>query len=163
MNQDIIVNSNGGNIYTPNIISFEERQIELEKIEEKEEKQRQLNERLRKNSPFSNFYQFNRDFSKQMIWLAGKNAKAHQILLFLLDQMDSYNALMCSYKVIQEALGISESTAKRGIKLLKEHGFIGVYRSGSSNIYAVNKNLACEQSKDIQIECDKVKQVAIKE
>ena len=32
MNQDIIVNSNGGNIYTPNIISFEERQIELEKI-----------------------------------------------------------------------------------------------------------------------------------
>jgi len=39
MNQDIIVNSNGGNIYTPNIISFEERQIELEKIEEKEEKQ----------------------------------------------------------------------------------------------------------------------------
>ena len=98
MNQDIIVNSNGGNIYTPNIISFEERQIELEKIEEKEEKQRQLNERLRKNSPFSNFYQFNRDFSKQMIWLAGKNAKAHQILLFLLDQMDSYNALMCSYE-----------------------------------------------------------------
>ena len=70
------------------------------------------------------------------------------------------------------------------IILLKEHGFIGVYRSGSSNIYAVNKNLAwgswgtnhkyakfeakiiiseSEQSKDIQIECDKVKQVAIKE
>ena len=70
MNQDIIVNSNGGNIYTPNIISFEERQIELEKIEEKEEKQRQLNERLRKNSPFSNFYQFNRDFSMKDIYLS---------------------------------------------------------------------------------------------
>lgn len=183
MKQDITVNKNGsGSIHNSNVVSFEDREEELKKLEEEEKKQRELDEKLRKNSPFSNFYQFNRDYSKQMIWLAGKNAKAHQILLFLLDQMDSYNALMCSYKVIQEALDMSESTAKRGIKILKEHGFIGVYRSGSSNVYAVNKSLAWSswgknyryakfdakiiisesEQEDIKLKQSKVKQIEIK-
>ncbi|NFI54762.1 helix-turn-helix transcriptional regulator [Clostridium botulinum] len=183
MKQDIIVNYTDGKIHNDNIVSFEEREKELRKIEKQEDNQREINDKLRKNSPFSNFYQFNRDYSKEMIWLAGKNSRAHQILLFLLDQMDNYNALMCSYKVIQEALDISESTAKRGIKLLKDHGFIAVYRSGSSNVYAVNKSLAWSswgtnykyakfdakiiisenEQEEIQIKQSKIKQIEIKE
>lgn len=181
--QDILVNDIGGDIHNPNIMTFDEREKELEKIKAKEEEQREREEQERKNSPFRNFYQFNRNYSKQMIWLAGKNARAHQILLFLLDQMDNYNAVMCSYKVIQEALGMSESTAKRGIKLLKETGFIAVYRSGSSNIYAVNKNLAWSswgtnykyakfdakiiisesEQEEVKIKQNKIKEIKIKE
>lgn len=125
-------------IYNPNSVSFDEREEELKRQAELEE----LARKKAKNSPYSNFYQFNRDYSKEMIYLAGKHPKAHQILLFLLDQMDNYNAVMCSYKVFQEALGMSDSTAKRAVKILKENNFIKIYKSGSANIYAVNKKLA---------------------
>ncbi len=126
------------NILNPNLLSFDERKKQIEKEYEDENKK----ENDKKRSPYSNWYQFNRDYTGEMIWLAGKYPRAHQILLFILDQMDSYNALMCSYKVFQEALGISESTVKRSIKVLKDNGFVQIYKSGASNIYAVNKKLA---------------------
>ena len=47
------------------------------------------------------------------MWLALKHPKAHAILLFLVDQMDNYNAVMCSYQVIQEVLGISRANGQR--------------------------------------------------
>jgi len=130
--------SNEKNILNPNCLSFDERKNQLDK-----ERQDEINiESNKKRSPYSNWYQFNREYTGEMIWLAGKHPKAHQILLFILDQMDSYNALMCSYKVFQEALNISESTVKRSIKVLKDNGFVKTYKSGTSNVYAVNKKLA---------------------
>lgn len=125
-------------ILKANNMTFEERERELEKQAEDEKRAR----KKMKDSPFSNFYQFNREHSKEMIWLATKHPKANGILLFLLDQMDSYNAVMCSYKVFQESLGMGQATVARSIKTLKDAGFIDIYKSGSSNIYAVNKNLA---------------------
>lgn len=77
-----------------------------------------------------------------MQWLLDKNPKAFKILLFLLDHMDKYNAVMCSYTVIQEALGMGRTTASTAVKLLKEHGFIAVLKSGTSNVYVVNNDLA---------------------
>ena len=91
---------------------------------------------------FTSFYQVNKEHSEDMQWLLDKNPKAFKILLFLLDHMDKYNAVMCSYAVIQEALGMGRTTASTAIKLLKEHGFIYIYKSGTSNVYVVNKNLA---------------------
>lgn len=125
-------------LFNPNSMTFEERQAQLDK-EAADEQNRQKH---KKDSPFSNFYQFNREYSKEMIWLAGAHPKANAILLFLLDQMDDYNAVMCSYDVMQEALGMSLSTVRRSVKVLKECGFIAIYKSGNSNIYAVNKVLA---------------------
>lgn len=133
-----ILVSESKNVLNPNTMTFEERQKELEEQEKREEEAR----KREKNSPFSNFYQFNREHSKDMIWLAGKYPKAHQILLFLLDQMDNYNAVVCSYQVIQEALEMGRTTASTSVKILKEKGFITVYKSGTANVYAVNKNLA---------------------
>lgn len=128
---------NNKNIFNSNSITFEERERQLKQQEEIE-----INTKKReKNSPFSNWYQFNKEHSKEMIWLAGKYPKAHQILLFLFDQMDNYNSLVCSYKVICEALEMSESTAKRAIKVLKDNKFIEIYKSGISNVYVVNKEL----------------------
>lgn len=119
-------------------MSFEEREKQRQEQEEAEKEAR----KKIKNSPYSNFYQFNRANSKAMIWLATNHPKASGILLFLLDQMDGYNAVICSNKVLSEALGISDSSVKRSTKVLKDHEFIAVYKSGSSNVYAVNKNLA---------------------
>jgi DNA-binding transcriptional ArsR family regulator len=76
-----------------------------------------------------------------LIWLALKHPKAHAILLFLIDQMDNYNAVMCSYKVLEEVLNIGHATVARNIKVLKENGFIAVLKSGTSNVYAINDRI----------------------
>ena len=109
--------SNTREIMNPNSLTFDERQMELEKQSEAEK----LARKKMKNSPFSNFYQFNREHSKEMIWLATNYPKANGILLFLLDQMDDYNAVMCSNKVISEALGIGRTTVSTSIKVLKDN------------------------------------------
>lgn len=134
---DILVSDKKDILY-PNSITFDERQKDLEEQDKREAEARKRT----KNSPYSNWYQFNREYSKEMIWLAGEEPRAHQILLFLLDQMDNYNAVMCSHQVLQEALKIGKTTISNAVKILKEHGFITVYKSGTSNVYAVNKNLA---------------------
>lgn len=126
------------NVLNEHSKTFEERSRELAKQNEKEKKAAAD----RKKSPYSNFYQFNRDHSKEAIWLAGNHPRAYQILLFILDQMDNYNALMCSYNVLCEALDMSRATVARAIKTLKTHNFIGIYKSGTSNVYVVNKDLA---------------------
>lgn len=125
-------------ILDDNYRSFEERQKELEAMDRKDE---QEIERERQ-SRYKNWYQFNRQHSKEMIWLAREHPMAQTILLFLLDQMNEFNAVMCSYRVIQEALAMSQVTVARSVKVLKEHGFVMVAKSGTANIYHVNDDLA---------------------
>lgn len=167
------------NISIDNIRTFDERARELELQKKAEEDAR----KRAKQSPYGNWYQFNREHSKEMIWLAGKYPKAHQILLFLLDQMDDYNAVMCSYQVFQEALEISKQTITRSIKVLKDKGFLAVLKSGTSNVYIVNDDLAwgswavnkpyCKfpaniilsatENQEYILEKNKIKQISIKD
>lgn len=132
----MIVNSNPD--VTNNEESFSQRAQELKDLEE----QQANDNKLAKQTPFKNWYQFNKEYTSSMLWLVRANPKAYEILLFLLDQMDNYNAVLCSYKVIHEALNISTVTIARSIKVLKEHNFINVYKTGTSNIYTVNKLIA---------------------
>lgn len=121
-----------------NEISFRQRELEL-KAQELAEAEAVKQAR---KSPFTRFYQINKEHSEDLMWLVSANANAYRILLFLLDHMDKYNAVMCSYVVLQEALSMSRTTASRAIKLLKNHGFIAVLKSGTSNVYVVNNDLA---------------------
>lgn len=120
-----------------NEVSFEQRERDLraQKRAEQEELEKQ------RKSPFSRFYQVNKDHSEDLMWLVKTNPIAYRILLFLFDHMDKYNAVMCSYQVFQESLEISRATASRAIKLLKDKGFIHVYKSGTSNVYVTNPDL----------------------
>lgn len=121
-----------------NSISFEnrKRQIEEEQKLEEEYQQRQ------KNSPYQRWIQMNKDAWKAEDWLMGKSPIAYRILRFLMTNMDSYNAVMCSYQVMQEQFKVSKTTITRAIRLLKEKQYIDVYKSGTSNIYAINKQIA---------------------
>ena len=132
------LNVGSKNVLDPNSVSFEER---LQQLEE-EDKRRQIAEKRAKQSPYRNWYQFNLDHNKDMMWLAKNAPKAHLILLFLLEQMDNYNAVVCSYQVICEALDMGRTTASQAIKLLKEKGFIVILKSGTANVYVVNDDLA---------------------
>lgn len=120
-----------------NNMTFDEREEYIKEQEKKEEEARKRD----KNSPFGRWTQYNNEHTKEMMFLALKHPKAHAILLFLVDQMDNYNAVMCSNKVLQEVLGISRQTISLSIKVLKENGFIAVLKSGTSNVYAINDSI----------------------
>ena len=98
-------------------------------------------ERKARKSPFSEFYQVNRENSHFLRNCLEENPTALKLLFFIFDNMDNFNSLMCSYAVFEELLDISASTVRRSIKYLKDKGFIYVHKSGSSNIYVANKNL----------------------
>lgn len=129
----IVLISSENNILDRNSMTFDEREAELKKQEEIEKRE--------KNSPFSRWTQYNNEHTKEMMWLALKHPKAHAILLFLVDQMDNYNAVMCSYKVLQEVLEVSKDTIRLNIKILKDNGYIAVLKSGTSNVYAINDSV----------------------
>ena len=120
-----------------NDVSFEQRARDLKAQERKEQEQLA---RARK-SPFTNFYQVNKDNSEYLRNCLDENPKALKLLFFIFDHMDKYNAVVCSYKVFQEALGMGQATVARSVKYLKEHGFIYVYKTGTSNVYVANKDL----------------------
>lgn len=118
-------------------MTFEQRQADL-KQEEEAKKQAQERE---KKSPFSNFAQLNLDQTEALIKLTRISPRAAEIFLFLIDHMDGHNALVCSHTVLQEALDISRPTITRAIKVLKDTGFIDIKKSGTTNIYLINKEI----------------------
>lgn len=126
--------SNDRDITNLNHMTFEERQVLLKK--EEEERQRKA-----RRSPYDNFVQFNRDMYKAEDWLMKESPTAYRILKFLVNNMDGYNAVACSYKVLEERFDKSKDTIRRAIKLLKEKQYLIVYKSGTSNVYHINKEL----------------------
>lgn len=166
------------NLFNPNSVTFDERQKQLEQ----EEREQQESEKRDKNSPFSRWTQYNNEHTKELMWLTLNHPKAQALLLFLVDQMDNYNAVMCSYQVLQEVLSISKDTVRRNIKILKDNGFIAILKSGTSNVYAVNDSVywkswgnkkqyskfpanvvlaLSEQEKNYQLEVKKHKEISV--
>ena len=162
-----------------NDITFTERQkqIDAEKLKEKQEYE------TLKKSPYKNFVQFNRESYKAEDWLMSKSPIAYRILKFLIHNMDGYNSIVCSYKVMQEQFDVSTDTVRRAIKLLKEKRYVEIYKSGTSNVYSINKNIAwnswgtnfryakfganiilseSEQDKRTKIQVSKTKEIKIK-
>jgi len=125
------------NVLNPNSMTFDERQKQLEQQDQKEKEARDR----AKKSPFKNFVQVNKDAYKAEDWLMAKSPIAYRIFKFLINNMDGYNAVVCSQVVLQETFGVSRPTIARAIKILKEKKYIDVYKSGTSNIYAINKNI----------------------
>lgn len=88
------------------------------------------------------FVQIYRDHMAELRWLMGKSGIASKLLFFIMEQMDGKNALMASYQVFVDYLDVSPSTVKRAIKLLYDNGFVDILKSGTSNVYIVNQDVA---------------------
>ena len=95
-----------------------------------------------RKSPYDDFIQLNNNKIGSLIDLVDKNPQAMKVLLFIIQNMDGYNALVCSYAVLEERFGISHATVWRHIKYLKEHGYIYAQKTGSSNVYILSPKLA---------------------
>lgn len=89
-----------------------------------------------------NFVMMYRDHMPELRWLMKKSGIASGILNFIMEHMDNKNALCCSYQVFIDYFDISKDTVRRSIKLLKDNGFIDVLKSGTSNVYIVNEEIA---------------------
>lgn len=105
-----------------------------------EEDQKKKRKEARK-SPYREFIQLNCDKIGHLISLAD-HPQAFKLLLFIMENMDGYNKLACSYTVLEERFGISHATVWRNIKYLKDHGYIYIYKSGSCNIYTMSPEIA---------------------
>lgn len=136
--------SNTKNILNPNQMTFEERQKQLEQetkiLEAKQERE--------KKSTFNDFAQLNRKNIAHMIAACNADKQALRLLLFMIEKMDKYNALICSYKVFEEQLNISKATITRAIKYLKDNGFLHIKKTGTTNVYILNDDLVWTNTGD---------------
>lgn len=119
-----------------NKYTFEERKKELEREEEQQLKKQ---EKEKKNTNFVMIY---REHMPEIRWLMKQSRYASNIFNFILEHMDYNNTLMCSYQVFMDYFEISKPTVTRAIKLLKENGFVDILKSGTSNVYIVNQEIA---------------------
>jgi len=121
------------------INSDKERERRLRELDLQEEEEQAQREQAKKNR---NFVQLYRDNMPEIRWLMSKNGTAAGILFFILEHMDGKNALACSYAVFEDYFEVSKPTVTRALKLLRDNGFIGVLKMGTSNVYVVNTDIA---------------------
>lgn len=65
-----------------------------------------------------------------------------KVWLFIMAGMNKTNALVCSYKAMAEALGLSVMTVRRAVYDLRDAGAISIKRTGSANVYVMNPDIA---------------------
>ena len=125
------------NILDPNMVSFKEREKQIKEDEKREHEQL----KREKNSPFNSFIQVNKKTYQLEDKLMKESPLAYRIWRFLANNMDSYNAVIVSQEVLTEIFEVSKTTIWRALKLLREDNYIKVYRTGGSNIYALNDDM----------------------
>ena len=117
----------------------EKANLRLRELEQQEQQQVHEREEEKKNRNFVMLY---RDHMPEIRWLTKKSGIATSILMFILEHMDYKNALVCSYKVFMEYFEVSSDTVRRSIRLLQENGFIDILKTGLSNVYVINPDIA---------------------
>ena len=89
-----------------------------------------------------NFVQLYVDKLDLIIEMMSENPTAVKVFTWLLKQMDKRNALVVSQSALAEALGLAVRTIQYSVSYLKEKKAIDVLKSGNTNIYAVNAQIA---------------------
>lgn len=100
-----------------------------------------------------NFVMVFREHMPELRWLNKKSRYGSDIFNFIVEHMDHANALVCSYQVFMDYFDISSETVRRAIKFLKTNGFISVLKTGTSNVYIVNTEIAWTSSEDKKQYC----------
>lgn len=86
-----------------------------------------------------NFVQVSRSYLKEWRGLTRKNPLATEILMYLIEHMGrTTNAVVCSYKTLEEITDVSRASVARAIKILKEDNWIESVKIGNATAYGVN-------------------------
>lgn len=94
------------------------------------------------SSKNKDFVQLYRRHIDDLARLARTNGSAYDLFMLLLKNMDGYNALCVSTNALAEIMGVSTRTVFRAAKHLKDNGWICILKSGSTNVYIVNPDIA---------------------
>lgn len=92
-------------------------------------------------SPFKSYVQLNDNQMNNLIYLTDKSPLAMKVLLFLAKHSDNYNAVMVSQSTLGEIFNVSRTSINNSIKILKEHNFLQLQKSGNGFIYFLNSNV----------------------
>tara|TARA_R110001606_G_C15321507_1_gene644690 strand:- start:307 stop:792 length:486 start_codon:yes stop_codon:yes gene_type:complete len=84
------------------------------------------------------FVQVSRSDLRAIADLGAKSSLALDLLMTLAQSMDKQNAVMISYKAMEQILGKSRPTLDRAIRLLKQDNWIQVVKVGTANAYVLN-------------------------
>ena len=96
-----------------------------------------------------NFVQLQKNYMKEWRLLVKKNQLAIEIMFYFMEVMGrTTNAVVCSYKTLQEVTGYSRPSVARAIKTLKDERWIDSVRIGSATAYAVNERIAWQAAKN---------------
>ena len=97
-----------------------------------------------KSSPYKEFVQLNMEGNHEEILrkLIHRCPAAAEMMIFLFKHVDKRNALVCSSKVLEEALGLSRATITRATKFLKDEKIITIKKSGTTNVFLLNADVA---------------------
>lgn len=88
------------------------------------------------------FIQLYRGHIDDVAKLARDNGKAYDLFMLLVKHMDGTNALAVSNIALSELLQVTTRTVQRAVKYLKDNGWVCVLKSGTSNVYIVNPDVA---------------------
>lgn len=88
------------------------------------------------------FIQLYREHIDDVAKLARDNGKAYDLFMLLVKHMDGTNALAVSNVALSELLQVTTRTIQRAVKYLKDSGWICVLKTGTSNVYIVNPEVA---------------------
>lgn len=105
-------------------------------------------EEFEANKPFYQFYKHNFKTIRKAL---RDNPLAANLFLFLVDNMDSKNALLVSQKALEEVLEVGRTSIYNAVKYLVKNQFIKVLKSGTSNIYCVNADIVWTQRADKKV------------
>lgn len=96
-----------------------------------------------KNDDNYNFVQVQKAHMKQWRDLIKKQPLAAEIMFYFMETMGkNTNAIVCSYKTLQEITGYSRPSVGRALKTLKQMNWVDTVRVGSATAYAVNERIA---------------------
>lgn len=101
-----------------------------------EEKDKELSQK--KNLDFVQLY---KKELKQLRGLVKLNPTAAQILLMFVEKMNKQNAVIMSFKTLEQITKKTRQTCSKAVKDLRDANFISVVKVGSANAYIVNSNV----------------------
>lgn len=96
----------------------------------------------------SDFVQLSKIYMDETVSLANHAPAAFMVLMTLVKQMNKANSVMISNESLERICGVSNSTIKRAIKILREQQWIDVLKVGTSNVYRVNSNVFWQDRAD---------------
>lgn len=94
------------------------------------------------------FIQLSELHMSTLIKLNTENHKAFNFFMFLLEKMDRRNALIISRETLAALFGVNKVTISRWVRWCRDKKLIDIIKSGTSNVYCVNSNLAWKSGAD---------------